>query len=321
MRSTLPLKPLLVVCALLLMAAGVQAQNLTGYRYWFNDDLTTMMVVDIVPTPVLDTELTLNSASLPTGHHLVTIQFRDADGHWSAPWTTTFAQRGTAVSALEYWFNDDPASTVTTNLTPGTAPQYAGALNTSAMPLGFHTITLRAVDSRGVRSVPYTVQFSRNGGAITGYEYWIDDAIADRMSGSIGPDGTVDLIASLPVPTTEGDHLFTIRFRDAEGGWSVPLSRTFSFVVGIDEIPGLSNYLLYPNPASADITLRVDATEHRMVDVDVLDASGRTVVRSGSWSVDGTAHRAWDVSGLAPGRYVLRLMSGDRVMQIPFVKQ
>jgi len=321
MRSTLPLKPLLVVCALLLMAAGVQAQNLTGYRYWFNDDLTTMTVVDIVPTPVLDTELTLNSASLPTGHHLVTIQFRDADGHWSAPWTTTFAQRGTAVSALEYWFNDDPASTVTTNLTPGTAPQYAGALNTSAMPLGFHTITLRAVDSRGVRSVPYTVQFSRNGGAITGYEYWIDDAIADRMSGSIGPDGTVDLIASLPVPTTEGDHLFTIRFRDAEGGWSVPLSSTFSFVVGMDEIPGVSNYLLFPNPVVEHIALRVDADTPRTLQVDVLDATGRTVQQLGSWSVTGVTQGTWQASSLAPGRYLLRMTSGEHLMQIPFVKQ
>lgn len=112
MPFTHPLKPLLAVCALLLTAAMAPAQNLTGYRYWFNDNAATMTVVDLTATPVVDTELILNSSSLPNGHHLVTIQFRDANGHWGAPWTTMFAQRGATMNALEYWFNDDPGATI-----------------------------------------------------------------------------------------------------------------------------------------------------------------------------------------------------------------
>lgn len=321
MRPTHPFKPLLALSVLLLTAVLAQAQNLTGYRYWFNDDLATMTVVDLAAAPVVDTELTLNSASLPNGHHLVTIQFRDANGHWSAPWTSMFAQRGTTVNELEYWFNDDPGTTVTTEVTPDVAPQFSGTLNTAALPVGFHSITVRSVDSRGVRSVPYTVQFTRNGGAITGYEYWIDDAIADRMSGSIGPDGTVDLVTSLPVPTTEGDHLLTIRFRDEEEGWSVPLSSSFSFVVGLNEIAGLSNYLLFPNPVSDQLALRLDAAHATELQLSVLDATGRTVQQLGNWNVSGLAHRSWDASALARGSYLLRLEANGRLMQIPFVKQ
>ncbi len=313
--------PLIAACALLLSAATADAQNITGYRYWFDDNVASATTASLAPTPVADAELTLNSAALPPGHHLATIQFRDADGHWGAPWTEHFVQRGTTVNAIEYWFNDDIGGAITASVTPGASPQITAPLNAATLPLGFHTVTVCTIDARGERSVPYTVDFTRNGGAITGYEYWIDEAIADRTPGSIGPAGVVDLIASLPISTTEGEHLFTIRFRDAEEGWSVPLSSTFSFLVGIDEIPGLSNYLLFPNPVSDQLSLRVDATEARSLQLEVLDASGRTVQRLGNWNVSGTAHNTWDASMLVRGSYLLRITSSERSMQLPFVKQ
>lgn len=301
--------------------AQAEAQSITGYRYWFNDNVAAAMMVDLAPTPMVDQELTLNSASLPVGHHLVTIQFRDADGLWSAPWTSLFAQRGTTVDALEYWFNDDVASSTTVNVTPGAAPLMNAALASTTLPVGFHTVTVRTVDGRGEHSVPYTANFTRNGGAITGYEYWLDDAIADRTSADIGPAGTVDLIEALPVPTTEGEHLFTIRFRDADGGWSVPLSSTFSFSVGLDEIAGVSNYLLFPNPVSDQLSLRVDGAVTTDLDIQVMDAGGRTVQSLDRWTASGIAIRSWDISSLAPGSYMLRIASADRNMHMPFIKQ
>lgn len=301
--------------------AHAQAQNITGYRYWFNDNVTAATVVNITPTPVIDQNITLNSASLPVGYHLVTLQFRDADGLWSAPWTSLFAQRGTTVNALEYWFNDDAANITTANVTPGTAPLITAPLASNSLPVGFHTVTVRTVDGRGERSVPYTVNFTRNGGAITGYEYWLDDVIEDRVSAEIGPAGTVELIAALPVPTTDGEHLFTIRFRDADGGWSVPLSSTFNFFVGLDEIAGVSNYLLFPNPANEQLSLRVDATMATDLNIQVIDGSGRIVQSLENWNVSGTAHRSWDISSLARGTYLLRITSGDRYIHMPFVKQ
>ena len=321
MRHTHITRYLLAAGALHLAVCSVQAQNITGYRYWFDDDAASITVVDIPATAVVDTELILNSTALPTGHHLATIQFRDANGHWGAPWTSHFVQRGTTVDAIEYWFNDEAADAITANVTPGAAPLITAPLDATALPTGLHTVTVRTIDAHGERSVPYTVHFTRSGGAITGYEYWIDEAIADRTSGGIGPAGTVDLVASLPVPTTEGDHLFTIRFRDEEGGWSVPLSSTFSFIVGIEEIPGLSNYLLFPNPVAEQLSLRIDAAEARSLRIDVLDASGRTVQQLGNWNVSGMAHNSWDTSMLARGSYLLRITSDERTMQLPFVKQ
>lgn len=311
-----------LACALAISSlAAAQAQNITGYRYWFNDDVAAATVVSLPPGTIIDQTITLGSNALPVGHHLVTLQFQDADGKWSAPWTSHFTQRGTTVNALEYWFNDDAAGSTTVDVTPGAAPLMNAPLNSNPLPVGFHTVTVRTVDGRGERSVPFTVGFTRNGGAITGYEYWLDDAVADRVAEDIGPGATVDLIDALPVPTTEGDHLFTIRFRDTEGGWSVPLSSTFSYTVGLDELHGVSSYLLFPNPVSDQLSLRVDAIDAPALQIQVLDASGRTALAFENWSPSGTAHRSWDIAALARGSYMLRITSADRSIHLPFVKQ
>lgn len=321
MRQRHTSRTLFAACAALLGATAMQAQNITGYRYWFNDDVASATTVTLAPTPVADTEVTLASASLPAGPHLATIQFRDADGHWGAPWTSLFVQRGATVNAVQHWFNDDAANATTTNVTPGAAPLITGPLNASSLEVGLHSVTVRTRDDRGQWSVPHTTLFARNGGMITGYEYWIDDAVADRTTGGIGPAGTVDLISALPINTTEGTHLFTIRFHDAEEGWSVPLSNMFSFTVGMDEIPGVSNYLLFPNPVSDQLALRLEADAARDLQLSVLDATGRTVQALGKWNVSGTMHRSWDLAHLAPGRYLLRIETQDRSFQLPFVKQ
>ena len=312
---------MLGVCLGLLIAGAAQGQNITGYRYWFNDDVSTATVVDLTAAPVVEAELVLNSAALPAGHHLATIQFRDADDHWGAPWTEHFVQRGGTVNALEYWFDDAVGDAVSASVTPGTAPLINVPLNSGDLDIGFHTVTVRTVDSYGERSVPYTIELARNGGVITGYEYWIDDAVAERVTNPIGPAGTVDLIASLPVPTTEGAHTFTIRFRDTDGGWSVPLSTTFNFFLGLDEIPGVSNYLVFPNPTTSELGLRLDAVQASKLDVSILDATGRTVKTMGPWSVVGLAQINWDISSLARGSYSLHISGNDRQVQIPFVKQ
>lgn len=317
---------ILLAAALVPMAGtnAADAQNITGYRYWFNDNAAAATTVDLAATPVADANLTLNSASLPPGPHLATIQFRDADGHWGAPWTSLFEQRGSTVNAIEYWFNDDAASAETVPVAPAVAPLITTPLAAATLPTGLHTVTVRTIDARGGHSVPFTTGFARTGGMINGYEYWIDDAIDDRTSGTLGPLGAVDLITSLPVPSTEGSHLFTIRFRAGNGegeDWSVPLSSAFDFLIGIDEIPGVSNYLLFPNPVSDQLSLRVDASAAKNLHVEVLDASGRTVLRLGTWSVVGTSYQSWDASMLVRGSYLLHIANGEQTLQIPFVKQ
>ena len=88
------------------------AQNITSYRYWFDDDVANLVSVPVTATPEMNTQISFNSAGLAIGYHTVTVQFKDADSHWSSPYTSVFSQKGGTLTALEYWFNDDLNSAI-----------------------------------------------------------------------------------------------------------------------------------------------------------------------------------------------------------------
>jgi len=305
---------------MLLMAGLAHAQNITAYRYWFDDDIAALVEIPVTATPVVSTEFVLNSTGLAVGHHTVTIQFKDTDLHWSAPYTSVFSQKGGTLTGLEYWFNDDAADAILLSVTPAAAVDINASLNASALPVGLHRVTMRGRDERGEWTVPYSGTITRGGGSITGYEYWIDDQVADRVMNSIGPADVVDLISALPLSTSDGPHTFTIRFHDEAEGWSVPMTTAFSYIVGIGELPGVNSFLLFPNPVQDHVALRLDASLPSNLQVSILDAAGRVVEAPSNWSVQGITHRTWDTAILPAGMYTMRITTAEHAINLPFVK-
>ena len=82
------------------------------------------------------------------------------------------------------------------------------------------------------------------------------------------------------------------RFSEEQDGWSVPLTSEFTFIVGLEELPGLSDLLLFPNPTSGELILRLTSSNAEQLRLTVLDATGRVVraVTAGqaeSWIEEG----------------------------------
>jgi hypothetical protein len=315
------LRALLAPAIALLLIGAAQAQSITAYRYWFNDDIAALVEVPVTATPVMNTQIVLNSTGLAVGLHTVTVQFKDNDLHWSAPYTSVFNQKGGTITALQYWFNDDASGATQLSVTPAAEVDLTASLNASTLPVGLHRVTMRGLDDRGEWTVPYSNVMTRGGGQITGYEYWIDEQVDDRVMNAIGPADVVDLISALPLTTTDGAHTFTIRFHDEAEGWSVPITTAFTYGVGIEEIPGVSSYLLFPNPVQDQLTLRLDASVASALQVSLLDAAGRMVEAPTNWNVQGLTHRSWDTAALSPGIYTLRITSAEHALNLPFVKQ
>lgn len=303
------------------LISTAHTQNITSYRYWFNDDIANLVNVPVTATPEMNTLISFNSAGLAIGYHTVTVQFKDADSHWSSPYTSVFSQKGGSLTALEYWFNDDVAGSTQLPVTATANLDLNATLDASALPVGLYQLTMRGLDDRGERSVPYTTIITRGGGQITGYEYWIDDQVADRVMNSIGPASLVDLISDLPLSSANGDHSFTIRFHDEAEGWSVPITTTFTFIVGIEELPGVNSVLLFPNPVSDNLTLRLDVSTASVLQVSMLDATGRIIAAPEEWGVQGSSHRTWATGHLAAGTYTLRIATSDHAINLPFIKQ
>ncbi len=212
-----------------------------------------------------------------------------------------------SIVGYRWWINDDPATLATATSAPTPELVVASALAMPLLNADLHRITLQALDDQGYHSVPYTTWFTRSTGPVTGYEWWIDDAIADRTAGSLGPNTVVDLIADLPTGLPAGNYTFTIRFSGASGTWSVPLSSAFDCFVGIAELPGVSELLLFPNPVTDQLGLRIKADEARSLSLQVLDLTGAVVLDLSSWAVCGNATRQWDIGVLAAGSYLLRM--------------
>ncbi len=224
------------------------------------------------------------------------------------------------IEEYRWWVNDDPATLVTVTVAPAMEVMVNTDLALPPLDKEFNTITMQLKDGTGEWSVPYTMLFSRGTGLVNGYEYWIDDDVASSMSGSIGPNSLVDLIADLPTGVPTGTHTFTIRFSSENGTWSVPLVSAFESFVSIAELPGVTDLLLFPNPVTDALGLRLHADAARTLQLEVLDIRGSRVLDLSTWSVSGTTRRTWDIGGLASGSYVLRLSDGTGAANLPFVK-
>ena len=311
----------LLMSALLLSTGLACAQQINKYRYWFDDNVASGTSTTVAATDELVLNTMLPAGSMAPGYHRISMQVRDSDGNWSVPRTNIFVRTSGLVNGYRHWLNDDPTTLVTAAVTPTATVNLANDLAMGNLTRNFNWVTFQFKETDGGYSVPKTHAFVRGTGAVDGYEYWIDDAIEDRVTNAMDPYAVVDLIADLPMNTTQGDHLFTIRFSSMIGTWSVPVTTEYSFFIGIEEMPSLSNVLLFPNPATDQLGLRLSSDGQRMLHMEVLNLAGQQVMDLEDWSVQGSTWRNWDISGLASGAYLLRVTGVKGTWNTRFVKQ
>lgn len=314
MRGVLLLPAFAAMCS-------VQAQQIDGYRYWFDDNVSGMVSTNVGATDELVLAANWPTAGMAPGYHRVSFQMRDTNGDWTVPQTRYFTRGNHAVTGYRYWMNDDVSTLTAGSIGPNMQVTLNDLIDPGTLTADYNAVTIQFRDADGEWSVPLTARFVKGAGEVNGYEYWIDEAIADSYTGSIGPDTEVDLIADLPTGVPAGTHTFTIRFSGTNGTWSVPLTTQFSSFVSIAELPGITDLLLFPNPVTEQLGLRLSTDSPRNLSLQVFDLSGSLVNDLSNWGVSGTTHRQWDISALASGSYVLRITSDSGSWSTPFVKQ
>lgn len=82
--------------------------------------------------------------------------------------------------------------------------------------------------------------------------------------------------------------------------------------VSIDEVELSDQITVYPNPAEDYVNLEFGEGLNGDVDVNILDLSGRTVVSTSMYAVEGTALPV-ELSTLTPGVYMMNISQGDKV--------
>ena len=146
----------------------VAEPRIKAYEYWFNNDISKSVFVDV--TPGIEVMLTteIETDSLVQGLHRFNIRFQDENKNWSQL-NTSFFYKPTTVKAVnqfiteyEYWFNNDRENLTSVVLdTPVDPLELMLTFDMEPYPVGDYTFNFRSKDAFGMWSVVSTDTFHR----------------------------------------------------------------------------------------------------------------------------------------------------------------
>lgn len=305
-----------------LLAPQANAQSIPEYRYWWDDDISTMVATNVGAGQTLNLDTDFSTAALERGHHTLTMQIKDDNGIWSVPYTSVFVQNGNLVQ-YEYWFDDDISSSTVQSTPESNWQEVDASIDVSSLSAGIHKISIRSLSNNGESTVPYTSYFKVSGGDLVGWEYWFDDNVGSAIQESIAPpQNMLELIDVLDAASLSvGPHTITWRCEDTNANWSVPITYGFDMMVGIEDIAGLESVLIFPNPTQDQLNIRVETNSQLRLDVEILNQHGQAVrvYQNGLSSMNGQL--SMDLTNLAAGVYFVKLSNAEKFVTHKFVKQ
>ncbi len=306
----------------MLFVSTANAQSITEYRYWWDDDVSNTMTTTVSAAQVLNIDTDYSTATLENGHHTVTVQVKDDNGDWSVPYTSVFVQNGN-MAQYEYWFDDDIASSTVQTTSESNLQEINTAIDVSSLSAGIHKISIRSLTNNGESTVPYTHFFKISGGDLVNWEYWFDDNVANSIQEPVSPPGSMlDLVENLDASgLAPGPHTVTWRCEDANALWSVPITYSFDVVLGVEDITGLESVLIYPSPAVNQLMVKVEMSTHLQMDVEILNQLGQAMSSFQNGLSSSNTQLVIDVSKLSAGVYFVRLSNAEKFVTHKFVKQ
>ncbi|HEY0975873.1 MAG TPA: T9SS type A sorting domain-containing protein [Flavobacteriales bacterium] len=231
------------------------------------------------------------------------------------------AARAQNINGYRYWIDNDLAAITTNDIAPVPSLTLNTPLPVDALSIGHHRISLQFRDTNGAWSTPTEHYFTKSGADLNAWQYWFDTDVAGRVDVNVTADDAVNVVTDIDASALpDGPHTLLWRMKDAMGNWSVPVVRNFDLITAIGELPGVERALLFPNPATHNTTLRLDANTAQDLLVSVQDVTGRTVVEARRFAFQGTGLLDLDIAELAVGRYSIVLTSGQQRTQIPLIR-
>ena len=86
----------------------------------------------------------------------------------------------------------------------------------------------------------------------------------------------------------------------------------FATVVGVEELDGISNLTLYPNPVMDELTVNFEAVSNSTISIEITDVTGKVVFTESLGTLtNGNHNKVIDMSGYASGMYQLSFVSND----------
>ena len=228
-------------------AAGTGTmKKITALEYWINGNSDARTKRTLTAQNPYNWEELLDYSAIPDGVNTFNARFMDEFGAWTAVQSHFFLKQTTdagagvvkAITALEYWLDENSSSRTSRNLTPSNPSNWEELVELGAVTDGLHTLNVRFRDEFGKWTAVVSKFFFKNRdqlipageNKITAYRLWYATEPTFIHDVAItSPAVTLDL--NDPVPVTylpKGSWQISYQLRDSRGVWSPVITDTIS---------------------------------------------------------------------------------------------
>ena len=120
--------------------------------------------------------------------------------------------------------------------------------------------------------------------------------------------------ASAPVHAYAVNGDYQVVLTAINGNCSDTVIFNVSITVGVEELMGIANVLVYPNPTSADVFVSFDNQNGNAINIEVVDQLGRLVYTNSATQMIGFNTIGLDLSRVSDGMYSVLLHSGNNTI-------
>ena len=221
-------------------------KKITALEYWINGNSDARTKRTLTAQNPYNWEELLDYSAIPDGVNTFNARFMDEFGAWTAVQSHFFLKQTTdagagvvkAITALEYWLDENSSSRTSRNLTPSNPYNWEELVELGAVTDGLHTLNVRFRDEFGKWTAVVSQFFFKNRdqlipageNKIVGYRLWYAAEPTFIHDVAItSPAVTLDL--NDPVPVTylpKGSWQISYQLRDSRGVWSPVITDTIS---------------------------------------------------------------------------------------------
>jgi len=269
------------ISCLLMAATLMMAQGIKLHQYWIDSDYAHSQSEASSNTTVT---FTFSTAGLSSGIHFLNYRALNTDDEWGTLSRTLFyvpehAAGDADIKSCEYWIDSDYAG----RKTDEGGSSITATIDISQLSTGIHFFNYRAVnsfDEQGTlsRTLFYIPERMEEAPVITAYEYWLDEDMNTKVSGTESKD--VYVLAMDISEMGDGDHTFFFRAKNSNGDWSTVHTESFTWYkkgdvngdneVTIEDAMIVLSYILGENPENFNEAV-ADRNGDKMVTItDVL---------------------------------------------------
>ena len=213
----------------------------------------------------------------------------------------------------------------TVTLTSSTADSYTWSTGDTTQTIqliatGTATVTTTNADAcAGVgASTPITVTFTQTPSAQGAYT--TSGNVATFTNTSTGATGYswdfgdfTNSSAAAPVHAFASNGDYSVVLTAINGNCTDTIVLTVAITVSVEELIGLGNINVYPNPASESITVSFDNQLGNSIEISLVDALGRSVASETIQSL-GLNELGLNLSTISNGIYTLKLTSNNNIV-------